>query len=230
MKRWIHSATTVDTYRNKKNPNKYVEVHKDGYGHRSAKQYMQWDETGVTNPTGDGNLHRWRKDNMDELLEDYEEVESSIDISAAEIVPNKKIQKGMVWHSDGFTHEVQSISRDGKTCKVTEDWINEDTGKPMHKVHKCTIEDDNGQEYIYEEKYKEYANPGHNNDGDYSWWARMYATGADNYPYMLYDEDGFLEPDEDEEDDEEYTPSASRHDYSPSNPWDAPGMSMSDFF
>lgn len=31
-------------------------------------------------------------------------------------------------------------------------------------------------------------------------------------------------------DDEEYTPSATRGDYSPSNPWDAPGMSMSDFF
>lgn len=36
-----------------------------------------------------------------------------------------------------------------------------------------------------------------------------------------------------EEDDDEYhyhyTPSAERGDYSPSNPWDAPGMKMSDF-
>lgn len=75
MKRWIHSATEVKTYRNKKNPNKYVEVHEDGHGHRSAKQYMKWKEAGVKNPTGDGNLHRWRKGNMDDLLEDYEEVE-----------------------------------------------------------------------------------------------------------------------------------------------------------
>ena len=29
--------------------------------------------------------------------------------------------------------------------------------------------------------------------------------------------------------DEEYTPSAENGDYSPSNPWDAPGMSMKDF-
>lgn len=32
-----------------------------------------------------------------------------------------------------------------------------------------------------------------------------------------------------DEDDEDYTPSATCGDYSPSNPWDAPGMSISDF-
>lgn len=31
------------------------------------------------------------------------------------------------------------------------------------------------------------------------------------------------------EDEEEYVPSAENGDYSPSNPWDAPGMSISDF-
>ncbi len=31
------------------------------------------------------------------------------------------------------------------------------------------------------------------------------------------------------EDKDEYTPSATRRDYSPSNPWDAPGMSVRDF-
>lgn len=30
-------------------------------------------------------------------------------------------------------------------------------------------------------------------------------------------------------DDEDYIPSATRGDYSPSNPWDAPGMSIKDF-
>lgn len=39
--------------------------------------------------------------------------------------------------------------------------------------------------------------------------------------------------DEDSEDeyyeDEEYIPSAENGDYSPSNPWDAPGMKISDF-
>lgn len=34
---------------------------------------------------------------------------------------------------------------------------------------------------------------------------------------------------DDIEDDREYTPSATRGDYSPSHPWDAPGMSISDF-
>jgi len=79
MKRMIRSETTVKTYRNKRNPNKRLEVHEDGYGHRTVKQYMHWDENDVTNPTGDGNLHRWRKDSLDELLEDYEPVESASD-------------------------------------------------------------------------------------------------------------------------------------------------------
>lgn len=34
---------------------------------------------------------------------------------------------------------------------------------------------------------------------------------------------------EDEFDDEEYIPCSSRRDYGPSNPWDAPGMSVKDF-
>lgn len=34
---------------------------------------------------------------------------------------------------------------------------------------------------------------------------------------------------EDKENDDEYVPSAENGDYSPSNPWDAPGMSPSDF-
>ena len=32
-----------------------------------------------------------------------------------------------------------------------------------------------------------------------------------------------------DEDDEEYIPSSTNGDYSPSNPWDAPGMSIRDF-
>ena len=40
------------------------------------------------------------------------------------------------------------------------------------------------------------------------------------------DEDEWEEPDWD---DEEYIPSAENGDYSPSHPWDAPGMSISDF-
>lgn len=32
-----------------------------------------------------------------------------------------------------------------------------------------------------------------------------------------------------EYDEEDYVPSSTNGDYSPSNPWDAPGMSISDF-
>lgn len=35
--------------------------------------------------------------------------------------------------------------------------------------------------------------------------------------------------DESEYEDEEYIPSAENGDYGPSNPWDAPGMKISDF-
>lgn len=41
----------------------------------------------------------------------------------------------------------------------------------------------------------------------------------------MEDEEDF----EDDEEDDEYIPSAENSDYSPSNPWDAPGMKMSDF-
>lgn len=74
----VEAKTTVSTYRNKRNGNKFIEKHEDGYGHRSLKQYMKWDRDDgevIKNPTGDGNLHRWRKQNADELLEDYEEVD-----------------------------------------------------------------------------------------------------------------------------------------------------------
>ena len=39
----------------------------------------------------------------------------------------------------------------------------------------------------------------------------------------------YTSEDEDDYDDEDYVPSAENGDYSPSHPWDAPGMSISDF-
>lgn len=283
MKKWIHAATKtrIRKFRNRRNPNKFLEVHEDGYGHRSARQYMEWEETGVKNPTGDGSLHRWRKDNMDELFDDYEEIESSsdfagpyiddsnayfepdrpddepdhlyvvslwheidpghdtlgpeaaqeiinvgadteedaietaisfletrlgigaveraevlaidpedveedlpfdasTDVYASEIVDNGQIQKGLVYYSDGFTHEIIDVSPDHKTCTERETWINEDTGEEMENITKCKIaQDENGNEFFYDPEYEEYA---FNPDG-YSWWARKYATGADNYPF-----------------------------------------------
>ena len=46
------------------------------------------------------------------------------------------------------------------------------------------------------------------------------------YGFGDFVEDYFKEPDWD---DEEYYPSSTNGDYSPSNPWDAPGMSIRDF-
>lgn len=50
------------------------------------------------------------------------------------------------------------------------------------------------------------------------------------YRWFEVPEDFEEEEDDDiEEDMEDYTPSSTNGDYSPSNPWDAPGMSTSDF-
>ena len=77
------SMTTITIYRNKRNEHKFIEVHNDGHYHNSLKQYLQWERNVVTgeplqkpvkNITGDRRLHRWRKANLKELLEDYEPV------------------------------------------------------------------------------------------------------------------------------------------------------------
>lgn len=77
-KRWHQQK--IKTYRNKRNPNKYLEVHNDGHYHNSLKQYMFWSKNPdgavlsdpIKNVTGDRKLHRWRKENLNVLLEDYE--------------------------------------------------------------------------------------------------------------------------------------------------------------
>ena len=75
--------TVIKIYRNKRCKNKYIEVHNDGHYHNTVKQYMYWERNVFTseqlpkpvkNLTGDRKLHRWRKRNLEELLEDYEEV------------------------------------------------------------------------------------------------------------------------------------------------------------
>lgn len=133
-KRGVESKTEVDTYRNKRNPNKYVEVHRDGYGHRSAKQYMHWDETDLTNPTGDGNLHRWSKGNMDELLDDYEPVES--DTFPADVYDDAEEDDFTIFYDKeegqfvarGEVDELYGDSVDDLIAKIDE-WAKE-TGDP----------------------------------------------------------------------------------------------------
>lgn len=70
--------TTTAIYRNNRNENKYIEVRDDGYSHWTVRQYMFWQcrRNGVIlsetkNFTGDGILHRWRKENLAQLLADY---------------------------------------------------------------------------------------------------------------------------------------------------------------
>lgn len=67
--------TTIKLYSNKRNPNKYIEVHNDGHSHNTVRQYMKWNN-GVKNLLGDRKLHRWRKKNLEELLSDYKEVQN----------------------------------------------------------------------------------------------------------------------------------------------------------
>lgn len=50
----------------------------------------------------------------------------------------------------------------------------------------------------------------------------QYSEACRVYCGLGVDEDSYDE-------DEEYVPSSSRRDYGPSNPWDAPGMSVKDF-
>ena len=49
---------------------------------------------------------------------------------------------------------------------------------------------------------------------------------VDETMYIIEDMD---EPEWEESDDDDYVPSSTNGDYSPSNPWDAPGMKISDF-
>lgn len=65
--------TKITVYRNKYNPNKYIEVHNDGYRHNTVRQYIKYGN--VENLMGDKNLHRFPKKFLEVLLEDYEEIE-----------------------------------------------------------------------------------------------------------------------------------------------------------
>lgn len=69
--------TTVSLFVNKRNPNKYIEVHNDGQYHNSLRQFMFWEKTDVKNMVGDPYLRRWKKANISELLSDYVKVENT---------------------------------------------------------------------------------------------------------------------------------------------------------
>lgn len=64
--------TTVEIYYNKRNHNKYIEVHNDGYSHNTVCQYIY--SNGVKNLLGDRKFHRWKKKDLQELLKDYNKI------------------------------------------------------------------------------------------------------------------------------------------------------------
>ena len=66
--------TTISIYQNKRNAHKYLEVHNDGHYHNTVRQYMFYSRNKVKNLLGDRCLHRWRKENLKVLLEDYRKV------------------------------------------------------------------------------------------------------------------------------------------------------------
>lgn len=77
--------------------------------------------------------------------------------------------------------------------------------------------DNNGEEFNYEEAVHTVRELGFREGVK---WANM---------IKIVDPEDDPEPDSDWDDEEHYTPSATRGDYSPSCPWNAPGMSISDF-
>ena len=131
------------------------------------------------------------------------------------IVDNDKIQKGLQWDIDHHTFTVTKVYPNGKKCDIIEEWIAEDSGKECKNKGTYYIGETNeGVEYAYD--------PGHPD------W-KLNAKGAINYPFVdsaWYSDDPWYGA---EEDDDDYTSSATAGDYSPSNPWDAPGMSIYDF-
>lgn len=64
------NMTIINIYQNKRNKHKILEIHNDGHYHNSVRQFLEW-PNGVKNFTGDGILHRWKKQSLNELLIDY---------------------------------------------------------------------------------------------------------------------------------------------------------------
>ena len=70
--------TTTKYYQNIRNRNKYLEVRNDGHYHNTVRQFIIHRWCNGRNYTGDRCLHRWRINNLHELLEDYELVKGDI--------------------------------------------------------------------------------------------------------------------------------------------------------
>ena len=131
---------------------------------------------------------------------------------------------GVYWSVDWHDFTITQVDSSLGICKVTESWITEDTGEDAEwKMTFDIREDDAGHLFIHSREDKNF---------------KLYLQSAINYDSKVpegQNELAFLDEDEEKYDpyeygdEEPYTPSATRGDYGPSNPWDAPGMSIHDF-
>lgn len=112
---------------------------------------------------------------------------------------------GLWWDYDGHKLFVTDVKGDKVTVK--EEWIAEDTYEPVTEYDTCTLKVDR-----FNEPYIEFPITK----------SKFYLQNAFNYDWLIENE-------EDEDYEDEYTPSSTNRDYGPSNPWDAPGMSIKDF-
>jgi hypothetical protein len=138
--------------------------------------------------------------------------------AATDIQPDGKIQEGLEWVIDGHVLTVTELRPNGE-CIVEEKWIAEDSGRECKdsSTYRIGTEQVNGcldEQYIFDPAYKDW---------------KLYASGATNYPWDKVEEAENVDEYEDAQYDEDYIPSSTYGDYSPSNPWDAPGMRIHDF-
>ena len=137
-----------------------------------------------------------------------------------------KWMEGLYWDIDGHTMTIANVQGYPTfTCDVVEKWIGEDTYEEHESAEKYLIKEDKfGHVYLENCEHPEY---------------KLYLNSAFNYMSQVpeeFDELAFLREEsgsddeyDDYDDDEYYTPSATGGDYSPSSPWNAPGMSIHDF-
>ena len=116
-----------------------------------------------------------------------------------------RLQVGLWWDVNG--HDIKIISINGNKAKVREKWIAEDTLEVVIRTDTYDIVVIDDCEYLQSKDYPEF---------------RLCGNAAFNYPWNEEEQE------EDEIVDHEHTSSISR-DYSSSNPWDAPDMSIKDF-
>lgn len=200
MKRWIHAAEGISDWREDfiSEINSEVLVKDKGTCTATITEYDDYEgDIGFTaivmdnktrksytsefsGPRGLENAKKWCNKVIGLIGKGVIQSSTQV-IEATEIIPNKKIQEGLWWDSDGHNMEVTWVSKDGKKCKITETWISEDDGKHKKHVMNCLIGSDENGEYAYEPT--DY-NIEHLNDDSY-WWIKKYAAGAWNYPYDL---------------------------------------------